>query len=810
MRRFPSATAVLMRVLGTGCVLAASSRAQVVIDMTQAPATRQVLPGQATTVWSYAGTVVSGPPGTLVPIAGSYLGPTIHVAQGQNLSLDLTNQIGQASITHWHGLEVPAAMDGYPTATIPDGATFSYAYPVRNRAGTYWYHPHTDMATGIQVQMGLAGFLIVHDAEEAALDLPADPYDVPLCIQDRKFDASNQFVYDPDTLNGFFGDTILVNGIANYVHATATRVHRLRLLNGSASRIYKLAFSDGTPMIVIGTDGGLLAVPVTYPYVMLSPGERVDVWADFRNKPVGAQITLQSLPFSAGAYQGQPLDLMSFSIIRLEPETKVLPATLSKFAVYREQDAVNAASPKDYPIVFQMGMFTLNGGMFDETVVAPNEVAQVGALELIRVTNTAALAVAHPIHFHGRQFQVLDRVVNATGQADWNTVKDGFVDAGWKDTFMIMPGETVRILLRYGDDAGKYVYHCHNLRHEDMGMMRNFRLDLRLYDYLAGEPLVAGSGNRVRAFTAAGTATATDFMAYASGSYGTNVAAGYVDGTLHEEILTGPGPGPVHGPQVRGFDRDGNPTAKINYYAYGTLRYGVNVASAGVDPDFFDEILTGAGPGPIFGPHVRGWSYDATSITAIAKLSYFAYGTLRYGVNVSGGSVDADRYEEIVTAPGPGAIFAPQVRGFDFDATAVTAIAKINFNAFATPQYGANVASATFDDDMFAEIACAPGPGGTGSFPARFVGFDFDGVAIGPLPGFDVTPYTTLYGGRIGAGYVDQDGQEDLVAAEAPIPRRLDRGRVLLRRVCARGDPPGITAFPSGTGANATAAELGF
>lgn len=448
------------------------------IDLSQAPSQAQVLPGARTNVWRYTGLLRSGTAG-VQPVDGSYLGPVIRVRKGANVRVRLSNFIGEASITHWHGLDVPAAMDGHPESVIQDGQQFQYEFPVVNRAGTYWYHPHPHMRTGQQVLNGLAGFFIVGDEEEDQLQLPRGAYDVPLCIQDRSFDALNQFTYATSMLVGFLGSTILVNGRPNYALSASTRVYRLRLLNGSNSRIYKLAFSDGTPMVVIGNDGGLIDAPRQYPYVILAPGERVDLWADFRDKVVGQQIVMRSLAFSgAGGAQGTALDLFRVSIDRRETETLALPQTLTPITPYRLADAANANNPKVYPINFQMGTgFTLNGAPWNETVVAVNERASCYALEVIQVTNVAGVqVVAHPIHFHGRQFQILDRVVTSGGQAGWLTVKDGYVDVGWKDTFLMMPGETVRLLVRHGGYPGKYLYHCHNLVHEDMGMMRNFQL----------------------------------------------------------------------------------------------------------------------------------------------------------------------------------------------------------------------------------------------------------------------------------------------------------------------------------------------
>ncbi len=451
------------------------------INLTAAPSATQVLPGPMTNGWSYSATAVTGHAGMITPVAGSYLGPVLSFWKGQNASIHFHNHIGQPSIVHWHGMDVPANMDGYPTATTPDNTTYDYAFPIINRAGTYWYHPHSNMTTVEEAYAGLAGYFIVHDAGELALPLPTGAYDLPVCIQDTTFDVNNQRLYGAN-VNGFFGNRILVDGFPDLVYPTATRVYRLRLLNGSVSRIYKLAFSDGTPMVVIGTDGGLAETPRTYPYVILSPGERTEVWADFSQKAVGSQIVLQSLAFANTGGQGAPLNVMTFNINRAETETRTLPATLSTIERYQLADAVNAANPKVYAISSMiMGgqlMFTLNGDMFTPETVAPNEIATCGSLEVITITNTSGLSIIpHPIHFHGRQFQILDRSVGATGLANWNTVKDGFVDIGWKDTFLIMPQETVRLLVRHGMYPGMYVYHCHNLHHEDMDMMRNFRLD---------------------------------------------------------------------------------------------------------------------------------------------------------------------------------------------------------------------------------------------------------------------------------------------------------------------------------------------
>ncbi|MFN7971754.1 MAG: putative Ig domain-containing protein [Acidobacteriota bacterium] len=194
-------------------------------------------------------------------------------------------------------------------------------------------------------------------------------------------------------------------------------------------------------------------------------------------------------------------------------------------------------------------------------------------------------------------------------------------------------------------------------------------------DHLCGEGHGPPNPNRVSVFDGAGLPTPVSFLAYAAGTWGTNVAAGDVDGAL-DDILTGPGPGDVLGPQVRAFRRDGTSIAKINYYAYGTLRYGVNLSGIAIDGDAFDEILTGPGPGTVFGPHVRGWNCDGISVAAMSRVSFFAYGTLKFGVNVGSGNIEPGNAQEMLTGAGPGPTFSATVRAFAFDGSGVQTISR--------------------------------------------------------------------------------------------------------------------------------------
>ncbi len=232
------------------------------IALTAAPGEISLFPGNPTGVWSFRGQVLKGDSKHLINLARSYLGPIIRVNRGQKIRIRFTNDIPDETIIHWHGLHVPAVMDGHPRYVIPQGETYIYEFEVCNRAGTYWYHPHPHGRTGPQVYGGLAGLFIVSDEEEKAVGLPSGEYDIPLVIQDRTFDKDNQLFYRTghmmERMTGFLGDWILVNGHPDLILPVATRPYRLRLLNGSNSRIYKLAWQDGSPLTVIGTDGGLL------------------------------------------------------------------------------------------------------------------------------------------------------------------------------------------------------------------------------------------------------------------------------------------------------------------------------------------------------------------------------------------------------------------------------------------------------------------------------------------------------------------------------------------------------------------------
>jgi FtsP/CotA-like multicopper oxidase with cupredoxin domain len=502
------------------------------IELRAAKDEARIRSGSPTRVWRYYGRVIKGDSHALEFLA--YL-PLLRVQRGQNVRIELVNELPESTIIHWHGLYVPAAMDGHPRNAIGRGGRYVYEFQVRNRAGTYWFHPHPDGRTGKQVYFGMAGLLIVSDDEESAAGLPVGDYDIPLVIQDRRFDDDNQLIYlsDDDSprmmgeaaagrgmdgmmgrdgmmsrgmagdmgsmmarMMGFLGDRILVNGKPDYVLPVETRAYRLRLLNGSNTRIYKLAWSDGAPMTVIGTDGGLLEKPLTRPYVTLAPAERVELWADFGNQSIGAERTLQSLSFTGDMAMGgmmgggmmesmmgnlpngAPFPILKARVERRSTAKVALPQRLSAIPTPRPQDAINFRKPKAFDITMGMMIWGINGRSFEMEGVTGEETVRLDTTEIWEFRNDAETGMmgmmAHAMHVHGLQFKVLERSVKPRFSSDRDSVSAGYVDAGWKDTVLVMPGERVRILLRFEPYPGLFLYHCHMLEHEDSGLMRNY------------------------------------------------------------------------------------------------------------------------------------------------------------------------------------------------------------------------------------------------------------------------------------------------------------------------------------------------
>lgn len=470
--------------------------ADVEIELTQTPAEITIFKGEKTKIWKVTGKLLKGPAETIDNHDGTYLASTLRFKKGQKVRITLNNDLSASSILHWHGLHVPANMDGNPMYAIERGEAYIYEFEILNRAGTYWYHAHTHGVTAKQVYSGLAGLLIVSDEQEQALNLPSGEYDVPLVIQDRSFDEHNQLAYSDhmrQRMMGFLGNQIMVNGRPDFVLPVATRAYRLRLLNGSNSRIYKLAWDDGTPLTVIGVDGGLLERPEQHGFVMLAPGERLELWMDFNGHALGKELTLRSMPFSAGGMgmmgggmmsasalpSGSDYPILKVRVAKKEQNATALPKLLTPIAALNSKQAENPANPKTIRLAMRHMSALLNGRSYKMNDVQADETIPVNTLQLIEFDNGFSgggmmMDMPHPMHLHGEQFQIVKREVNAQSQSNYQTVAPGFINNGWKDVVLVMPGEKVTVLKPFNDFKGLFMYHCHNLEHEDLGMMRDF------------------------------------------------------------------------------------------------------------------------------------------------------------------------------------------------------------------------------------------------------------------------------------------------------------------------------------------------
>ena len=292
--------------------------------------------------------------------------------------------------------------------------------------------------------------------------------------------------------------------------------------------------------------------------------------------------------------------------------------------------------------------------------------------------------------------------------------------------------------------------------------------------------LVAGPGPDpanpplVRVFPAEEGATHEfEYLVYGATGYGVNVACGDVNGDGIDDLLTGAGPGAVYGPHVRGWRVDGMPMDELNFLAYGTNKFGVNVAAGDLDLDGRDEIITGAGPGVVFGPHVRAFNYDASStVSPMAGVSFFAYGTHKWGVNVAAGDIDGDGYDEVVTGAGPGAVFGPHVRGWNVDGGTAAPLAAVSFLAYGTNKMGVNVSCGDVDGDGMDEIITAPGP--SGYFGAHVRGWNYDGASLAPISGisfFALPQGEASFGATVFASAdLDDNGRDEIVVGGGPDP----------------------------------------
>lgn len=423
--------------------------------------------------------IIKGKQSNVYGYSDGILAPVIKANNGQTVSINVSNSLEEITNVHWHGLIIPENMDGHPQYTIAAGASFNYQFTINQRAGTYWFHPHPHLYTGRQVNKGLAGLFLVSDTEEAALNLPQGEYELPLIIQDKRILADGSINYNPsddDVMNGYLGDYVCVNGQWSVFHNVKTKIYRLRILNGSNARAYNFAFSNNLAFNIIGVDGGLLTTTQNVSSILLSPGERVDVLIDLTTQTVGSEFYLQSNSFNGNEVQGkETFSIMKFKVNEQATENFTIPTSLSTIPIIPASQAIKTRSFEiannhagghggmnmgSSSSIHKIGGKSFVMDRIDETVNA-------GTTEIWEFDNSQGEDL-HPMHLHGVHFQVLSRVGGR-----------GVVfphEMGWKDTVLCMPSEKVKVIMTFPNNLGKFAFHCHNLEHEDSGMMLNFKI----------------------------------------------------------------------------------------------------------------------------------------------------------------------------------------------------------------------------------------------------------------------------------------------------------------------------------------------
>lgn len=419
---------------------------------------------------------------------GSLLGPTLIVNNGDAIDITVDNQLTDTTTIHWHGMHVAPENDGGPHSIIYPGDTWNPQFTVMDKAGIYWYHPHLHMQTDKHVSKGIAGMILVRDTEEAALGLPMT-YGVdefPIVMQTKGFGADSQIVIHTE-----LDTSVMVNGTVNPVVDMPAQVVRLRVLNGSSQRVFELGFSDNRQFSLIGTDGGLLTVPVGMTRYRMAPGQRADILVDL-SADMGTNIQLMSygseLPnavygaaqpgMGAGAtaslvgYTDNPLNGSDFQLLDINvvaqtgsPVTTI-PSTLASFTPLAEgtENATRSLTFTQTSMGDLSAPFLINNTTFDMGVI--NYTIPLDNIEIWTLTNSTP--IAHPFHIHDVQFYILD-INGAAPPAELQ---------GLNDVVLVPAGNgVVRFITQFNDfanDTIPYMYHCHMLTHEDMGMMGQF------------------------------------------------------------------------------------------------------------------------------------------------------------------------------------------------------------------------------------------------------------------------------------------------------------------------------------------------
>jgi FtsP/CotA-like multicopper oxidase with cupredoxin domain len=384
---------------------------------------------------------------------GQVPGPVLEAKQGVPLEIEFTNQLPEPTVIHWHGLRIPAAMDGTEIVQRPiqPGETFTYRFTPPD-AGTFWYHSHANETE--QMEKGLYGALIVRAADELTLD-----GEKILVFDDLRIDTGGQiakFGGLMDRHNGREGSVRLINGTSEpELTIAAGQIERWRIVNASSARYVRLSLG-GLPFQIIGTDGGMIEAPVTATEVLLPPADRIELAVGpFENE--GAVLGIEDLPYYRMAGKKGVEHFGTIRIAPRKPSTALVPARLREIAPLVTGDPIVTRTVKlGFKLSLRRGLdFVVNGERHHH-----DEPVKVGELQVWEVVNSTMMD--HPFHLHGFFFQVL--AINGK-KPEWRSLED---------VINVPPRATVRIAWYPDDRPGSWMYHCHILEHHASGMMAHF------------------------------------------------------------------------------------------------------------------------------------------------------------------------------------------------------------------------------------------------------------------------------------------------------------------------------------------------
>lgn len=413
---------------------------------------------------------VAGQRVSLMTYNATFPGPILRLREGDAVRLTYTNRLPQPSNLHLHGLHISPQVD-LPLLEIAPGDSHVYAFELqKGSSGTHWYHPHVHGNVAAQMAAGLSGAMIVSGPMDAMPELVAAEEHL-LVLKDLALRGGAVKSHDMmDWMNGQEGALQLVNGQLKPTLRAQKATLRLRLVNASNARYYRLKLEDH-PLYLIATDGGFVEKPVMLDELLLAPGERVEVMVQLNRE---GNFRLQNLPYKRGTMMmggmgglsgmggmnmgGASADAAPSTLLTVVAPNNPKPTPLpTGFASLERLDVSGAAATRRITFSEQMmqAQFFFNKKSFDATRV--DFTGKRGTLEVWELHNTSDMD--HPFHLHSYPFQIIDR----------NGVPEPY--RAWKDVVNLKKNDLVRIAVPLRDFTGLTVYHCHIVEHEDRGMM---------------------------------------------------------------------------------------------------------------------------------------------------------------------------------------------------------------------------------------------------------------------------------------------------------------------------------------------------